>query len=325
MINAPKITALVPSYNHGGYLRQRIESILTQTYQNIELIVIDDCSADDSDAVIQELLKQHDFKYIRNERNSGTPFSAWERVATMATGDYIWICESDDYAAPEFLAVAVEKLKQTPGSVLFYCNSWIVDEAGEKVDHTESYFHDIWQESRWDSDFVSEGKGELGSFQVRGQTVPNMSSALIAAGAFREAYDPFLKKLKLTGDWLFIGCLMPLGAVVFTHAAMSHFRRHEVTSRVRVKSARSQAEFAITKYLLFQKTGRPLREFARLMKTDAIRFLYEPAGLLDVFKALLTISPTKTLGLVSALAISVAMDTEYLKKFYQRYQMVKKG
>ena len=47
----PKVTALIPSYNHGRFLRQRIESVLRQAYKNIELIVIDDCSDDDSDAV----------------------------------------------------------------------------------------------------------------------------------------------------------------------------------------------------------------------------------------------------------------------------------
>jgi glycosyltransferase involved in cell wall biosynthesis len=325
MSDHPKITALVPSYNHGRYLRQRIESVLTQTYQNIELIVIDDCSADDSDEVIQQILREYDFKYIRNAQNSGTPFSSWERITALATGDYIWICESDDYASPTFLEAAVEKLKHLPNAVLFYCNSWIIDEEGNNIDHTDSYFHEIWKESRWDSDFVVGGISELSHFQTRGQTVPNMSSALIAAGAFRKAYTPFLKRLKLTGDWLFIGYLMGQGDVVFSHSALSHFRKHEVTSRVRVKSARSQAEFLLTKYLLFRKTGKPWQEFARLMQTDAIRFLYEPAGLVDVVKALLTVSPWHSLGLAFALAMSVGMDTQHIKKFYQRYQLAKKG
>jgi glycosyltransferase involved in cell wall biosynthesis len=321
----PKITALVPSYNHARYLRQRIESILAQTYKNVELIVIDDCSPDNSDEVIQALLKEHAFTYIRNAQNSGTPFSAWERAAALAAGDYIWICESDDYADPGFLAEAVDKLAQTPQAVLFYCQSWVVDEDNQKVGHTESYFHDIWKETRWDSDFTAAGKDELAGFQVRGQTVPNMSSALIAKPAFQHACDPFLKRLKLTGDWLFVGYLMAQGAVAFSSKTLSHFRQHEVTSRVRVKSARSQAEFMLTKHLLFQKTGRPLREFAAVMKNDAIRFLHEPASAWEVLRALLDISPAKTLGLALALAASVAMDAQYLKKFYLRHQMVKQG
>jgi len=70
----PLVTVLVPSYNHEPYIRERIESILAQSYPAVELIVIDDASQDDSDAVIRSLQKQHGFKYIRNAKNSGTPF-----------------------------------------------------------------------------------------------------------------------------------------------------------------------------------------------------------------------------------------------------------
>src|SRR5574340_858942 len=145
---SPKIIALIPSYNHGRYLRQRIESVLQQRYRNVELIVIDDCSDDNSDEVIKSLLQQYEFQYVRNERNSGTPFAAWGKMASLATGDYVWICESDDYADPGFLEAAVAKIEQTPDAVLFYCNSWIIDEDGKKIDHTASYFHDIWHETR---------------------------------------------------------------------------------------------------------------------------------------------------------------------------------
>ncbi len=322
---APKITALVPSYNHGCYLRQRIESIMNQSYENIELIVIDDCSPDDSDKVITSLREQYDFQYIRNRNNSGTPFAAWEQVAALATGEYIWICESDDFAAPDFLAVAVDRLRQAPDAALFYSNSLVVDEQGNQIDHTEAYFHNIWNETRWDTDFIADGKEELTNFQIRGQTVPNMSSAVISTSAFRKSYAPVLKKFKLTGDWLFIGLLMQHGPVIFCKDALSHFRKHEVTSRVRVKSALSQAEYVITKYLLYRETGNPISGLAHLIKTDAIRFIYEPAGLIEVIRALCSVSFIKTLQLTTGLAISVAANPSYLIKFYQRYHMAKEA
>ena len=325
MNQSPKVTALVPSYNHGSYLRQRIESIMLQSYRNIELIVIDDCSDDDSDAVIKSLQSEYEFRYIRNARNSGTPFAAWGVTASIATGEYIWICESDDFAAPDFLATAVEKMLEHKDAVLFYCNSWIVDTTGTRIDHTDSYFHDIWRELRWDADFCSDGVAELRNFQLRGQTVPNMSSSLIASHAFRQAYHPFLKKLKLTGDWLFIGWVMRYGSVVFSNKPLSHFRKHEVTSRVRVKAARSQAEFVLTKYLLFRETGKPVKDFAQVMSTDAVRFLYEPAGWLDVVKALFQVSVATTLKFGVLLAASVAMNKQYLKRFYDRYKSVKEA
>lgn len=318
MTQRPKVSALVPSYNHGRYIRERIESILNQTYTNIELIVIDDCSGDDSDKVISDLQARHGFKYIRNARNSGTPFGAWERICTLATGDYIWVCESDDVAEPTFLETAVASLAKHPNAVMFYCSSLIIDETGDTIGHTDSYFHDIWKESRWDNDFSVNGPDELLGFQLRGQIVPNMSSALFKTQAFRAAFTPFLKRLRLTGDWLFVGDVLKQGGAVFAHQALSRFRKHEVTSRVRVKSARSQAEFILTKWRLFRATRQPVSAFAPLMSSDVIRFLYEPASWFEVTRALIKISVLDTLKCMTMLVVSTCKNPSYIKRFKER-------
>ena len=319
----PKVSVLVPSYNHGRYIRERIESILKQTYNNIELIVIDDGSDDDSHNIISELQAQHGFQYLLNERNSGTPFAAWERICTLASGDYIWVCESDDVAEPHFLETAVASLVAQPDAVMFYSSSLIINENSETIGHTDSYFHDIWKESRWDADFCADGLEELLQFQLRGQILPNMSSALFTANAFRDAFTPFLKRLRLTGDWLFVGDVLKQGKVVFKHKALSRFRKHEITSRVRVKSARSQAEFMLTKYRLFRSSGQPVTALATLMGSDVIRFLYEPASWLDVGKALLQVSWPDTIKLGGLLLVSTSRNAAYISKFKERYSHAK--
>ena len=324
MIN-PKVTVLVPSFNHGCYLRKRIESIMAQTYGNFELIVIDDCSSDDSAAIITSLQTAYGFRYIANKKNSGTPFAAWEEILPTADGDYIWICESDDYADPFFLDCAVKAITNVPNAVIAYCDSWIIDENDHQVDHTDTYFHDIWRESRWDKSFIQNGNEELNNFQLRGQTVPNMSSMLISTAAFRKAFRPFMKKLKLTGDWLFVGLLMKYGAVVYFKKTLNCFRRHESTARVRVKSARSQAEFILTKYILFLETKRPVGEFASVMSTDAVRFLYEPAGLREVVMTMMKISFLHTVRCGLYLTASLLINRDYLKQFYNRRKLVKRG
>lgn len=320
--NMPKVTALVPSFNHGDYIEQRIESIINQSYTNIELIVIDDLSTDNSHTIISRLQQKYGFSYIRNEKNTGTPFAAWEAVLSIATGDYIWICESDDFAETNFVETAINALVAHKNAVLFYCNSWVVNSHGERVDHTETYFRDIWKEQRWETDFVADGQEELINFQLRGQTVPNMSSALISSSAFRTAYTPFLKKLKLTGDWLFIGNILHSGDAIFSKQTLSNFRHHEQTARVRVKSALSQAEFILTKYLLFKSANRPIRTFADLMKNDAVRFLYEPATFYEVLSALLKISWAETLQAMLLLTLSVLMNPKYLTNFFKRYKLL---
>lgn len=316
---SPKVTVLVPSYNHAPYIKERIQSILDQTYNNFELIVIDDFSQDNSDQIISEMQTKFGFTYIRNQKNSGSPFSSWERICQLAKGDYIWVCESDDVAEPQFLETAIKQLSASPNTALFYCSSQVIDENGKSIGHTDTYFHETWKETRWDRDFGADGVDELIKFQLRGQTVPNMSSALFLKEAFQSAFTPFLKKLHLTGDWLFVGDVMKHGNVVFSHETLSRFRKHEITSRERVKSARSQAEFILTKYRLFKGSHSPASELSALMKTDFIRFLYEPARWYEVVWALLTVSTLDTLRFAIVLFFSIAKHPRYIKEFFKRY------
>jgi glycosyltransferase involved in cell wall biosynthesis len=325
MSKPPLVSVLVPSYNHSRYLTERIESIMAQSFEDFELIVIDDCSKDNSDVILKVLQQRFGFVYIRNSQNTGTPFAAWERIGTLARGRYIWICESDDVAEPDFLATAVRRMQENPKAVAFYSNSYVINDRSEIIGHTESYFRDVWKESRWENDFTASGKGELAHFQVRGQVVPNMSSALFVADAFRSAFSPFLKRLRLTGDWLFVGDVFKHGDVEFCHLPLSRFRKHEETSRVRVRSARSQAEFILTKYHLFRGSGLPAKDFATVMSSDVVRFLYEPASWREVVAASLQISPLGTIGCVFKLASSALKNPSYWKKFKERYTHAKNG
>jgi glycosyltransferase involved in cell wall biosynthesis len=316
----PLVSVLVPSYNHAKYLVDRIESICNQTYKFFEVVVIDDVSTDDSDPVLSELQAKYDFRYIKNTKNSGTPFSAWQRIAELAKGEYIWICESDDVAEPGFLEVAVNRLIRNPNAVIFYSNSYVIDSEGRVIGNTDTYFKENWKTNRWESDFTANGLDELCQFQLYGQTIPNMSSAVIKANIFRSAFNSHLKKFKLTGDWLFAGEVMRFGDVEFCQQALSRFRKHEETSRVRVKSARSQAEFILTKYNLFVISGHKVKDFARIMQNDMIRFLYDSASFLDVIREALKISFFQTIRSGVMLFFSAICNPNYLKEFIKRYK-----
>ncbi len=304
---------------------ERIESIYSQTFSEFELIVIDDCSVDGSDKILQNLQGKKGFTYIRNIKNTGTPFSAWEKICSLAKGKFIWICESDDVAEPTFLEIAVNRLQKNDKAAIFYSNSNIINGKGEIVGNTkENYFHKIWKEVRWDQDFSSNGMDELRDFQIRGQIVPNMSSSLIAASAFKAAYDPFLRRLKLTGDWLFVGKILRHGDVEFSSLSLNNFREHEQTARVRVRSALSQAEFIITKFHLFKHSNLRLNSLAPLMSSDAVRFLYEPASFIDLLKALFSISIVGTFELVLLMSGSVTLNAALIGQFISRYAHAKK-
>lgn len=103
MNNYPLVTIAIPSYNHSKYIKQTILSIVKQTYKNIELIVIDDGSTDNSREIIKDLQKEYNFQFIFRA-NKGLSATLNEAVS-KAKGKYFCACASDD----KFLFDKIEK------------------------------------------------------------------------------------------------------------------------------------------------------------------------------------------------------------------------
>lgn len=138
-----KVSVIVPCYNHARFLKQRIDSILNQTYQDFELILLDDHSTDDSYSICLSYKDNPHVVHVEtNKQNSGKPFKQWEKGIRLAKGEYIWIAESDDYAGKEFLSNTVCLLDQHPEARLCLTGSYIVDEKGESIPDREA---DTWE------------------------------------------------------------------------------------------------------------------------------------------------------------------------------------
>ena len=95
------VSIIMPSYNTGGLIQKSIESVLAQTYQNWELIIVDDCSKDNTDEVVDGI-KDSRIKYLKNEKNSGAAVSR-NRALREATGKWIAFLDSDDLWLPDKL------------------------------------------------------------------------------------------------------------------------------------------------------------------------------------------------------------------------------
>ncbi len=103
------VTIVVPSYNHEKYIKEAIESIINQSYKNIELIVIDDGSTDSSPKILEKLSKEYNFKYIHRE-NRGLSKTLNEALS-LANGEYFSICASDDRFLLDKISKQVEFLE----------------------------------------------------------------------------------------------------------------------------------------------------------------------------------------------------------------------
>src|SRR6267378_3052037 len=134
----PTVSVIIPNYNHARFLRQRVDSVLRQTFQDFELILLDDCSSDESQAILREYAGDPRVRIEFNEKNSGSTFKQWNKGARLARGKYVWIAESDDYADERLVERLVRALDTDPEITFAYCGSWQISEDGQQNGFVES-------------------------------------------------------------------------------------------------------------------------------------------------------------------------------------------
>lgn len=105
------VSIVMPSYNTGPYIAESIQSVLQQSYSNWELIIVDDCSTDNTDEVVRLFLSDQRISYLKNEKNSGAAVSR-NRALREAKGRWIAFLDSDDLWTPEKLEKQVSFMEK---------------------------------------------------------------------------------------------------------------------------------------------------------------------------------------------------------------------
>ena len=108
---AELVSIIMPSYNTSRFIEETINSVLSQTYSDWELLIVDDCSSDDTDDVVQPFLADGRIRYLKNERNSGAAVSR-NRALREARGKWIAFLDSDDLWMPEKLEKQIDFMKK---------------------------------------------------------------------------------------------------------------------------------------------------------------------------------------------------------------------
>jgi glycosyltransferase involved in cell wall biosynthesis len=197
----PNVSVIIPNYNHGSYLVQRIESVLNQSYRDFEVIILDDCSTDNSRDII-ESYRDHPkiARVVYNDTNSGSPFKQWEKGVELSSGKYIWIAESDDYCETGFL-LALTSLVAESSICLAYTQSYDVDGNGRIMESRLNWTREF-QVNIWENDFNLESK-ELMQYLFIKNIIPNASACLISRQFIKDIFikAPQIKSFKMTGDW----------------------------------------------------------------------------------------------------------------------------
>lgn len=233
---APLVSVILPNYNHLPFLQKRIDSILRQTFQDFELIILDDCSTDSS----RELLDKYsnNFKVsqiIYNTTNSGSTFSQWQKGFNIAQGEYIWIAESDDYADATFLEKLVGELQQDSKNMIAFSKSHIIDSKGVLL-------NEDWDRTKVKEDIAVSHFGGVEFVKARmlfNNSIYNASMVVFRKSAI-EGVNRQYSNLTYSGDWMFWIDICLQGNVIRYNEKLSYFRQHQqkVTPRAEAKGIR---------------------------------------------------------------------------------------
>jgi len=125
------VSIIMPSWNTAKFIAESIQCVIEQTYQNWELLIVDDCSTDNTDEVVEPFLKDTRIKYLHNEKNSGAALTR-NKAMREAQGEWIAFLDSDDLWTPDKLEKQVNFMKKH-GYVLSYTEYEKIDEEGKPL------------------------------------------------------------------------------------------------------------------------------------------------------------------------------------------------
>lgn len=250
----PKVSVIIPNYNHARFLDQRILSVLNQTYRNFDLLILDDASTDESRSVIERHVAAHPdrIRFLPNEANSGRVFSQWEKGIAATDGELIWICESDDFCEPDFLERIVPAFRDRSVNLAF---------GRIQFAHPDGSFReglDAYREGAepgiWKKTFVRPARQWFhGGFGVN-NVIANVGGSVWRRKTLPSSVWTTAKTYSVLGDWYLYSMVAAGGQIAFEPSAVTYFRIHDNSTSFK----------AYTKPAFYEEHDRFMRHIARL-------------------------------------------------------------
>lgn len=222
----PEVSIIVPNYNHANFLKQRLDSIFNQTSQDFEVILLDDCSNDNSIEILNEFAKHIKVShFVVNKMNSGSPFKQWKKGIELSKGEFVWIAESDDWCDINFLENVIITFKNNTKSGLVYCQSAKVNDSNAVTGSWVDWTNDLDSEL-FNCNFTCDGVKFIDNFLIHKNVIPNASAVVFRKEIYYKVegvnYD-----IKYCGDWLLWLKLLTVSNVSFISDSLNYFRYHQ--------------------------------------------------------------------------------------------------
>lgn len=208
------VSVLIPAYNHENYIQETIESIINQTYPNIELIILDDGSKDKTWEKITELKPKCENRFVKShfetKQNEGTCITL-NKLLKLSSGEFVYIIASDDLAKPQAIEKEVKFLQNNPDYALAVGDNEYVDSMGKQIFRTQKAFTSNIKNAKYKTvkeflssklkiDFLSDNFGSYKTL-YKENYIPN--GYLIRKNIF-ETIGNFTKNAPLEDFWLML-------------------------------------------------------------------------------------------------------------------------
>jgi len=273
MSYSPLVSVVLPNYNYAKYLENRIEGILGQTFQDFELILLDDKSTDNSIEIIQRYAHNPKVSCIEiNKENSGSPFRQWAKGIEHAKGEYIWLAEADDEAVPEFLEKCIQSLKTYPSASICYAASLHIDSEGKILPRR---YHPPLTTGCTLYSGTSFAEHNL----YWRCYIENASAVVFKKSAYEQCDKDLWLSMRSSGDWVLWFMMSLKGDVIRIHEFLNKFRLHTTSVTAKAKGS-GNAYIEDAKHIKFMETCiAPVSTYKHYMRVGHLYRLIRKAHL----------------------------------------------
>jgi glycosyltransferase involved in cell wall biosynthesis len=217
------VTVCIPNYNHGRFIGEALESVLTQSLPPAEVIVIDDASTDDSVAVVERIAAQHaNVRLIRKSVNSGV-FESTARGLAESTGEFFFLLAADDRVLPGFFERSIALLREHPEAGMCGVGFRFIDAESKVVKRQDlPTFHTHLEHAQDVQPFLSPA-AVVERLDRQPWFLGGTASVMFRRDAFRDA-GGLNGDLGLFADWFVVHCVALRHGMCYITAPLCEFR-----------------------------------------------------------------------------------------------------
>jgi glycosyltransferase involved in cell wall biosynthesis len=260
----PLVSVVFTSYNHKEYLKQALDSLLNQTYHNIEIIIIDDCSTDGSHEILMDYAHYDKINLKIQTKNSGSYVKASNLGATFAKGEYLLFAQCDDFSEKDQIEKLVNAFKSNSDIGVAFSKSNLVDKNGVKLSEDFTFRERRFKQSAKNGLITGD---KIGSFLSFSCVIPNLSAALIKRDLF-ESINGLSDSYLVVADWNLWLELSKRTNFYFINESLNNFRQHSTTIRSSIKM-KTQIEEIFHMFYNFMDDSNLTNSERKVYKTGA--------------------------------------------------------